>query len=106
MTRFGVVVAGDNVLYGKFDGMAVEYNDAKHTLIRDDDVLLTWQGNKFTIDAVSTVRDRWGRETTRQQGAGGSSCCSHVDKLRRATVLSDRVVVSSSILTCAGLWCC
>jgi co-chaperonin GroES (HSP10) len=49
---------GDSVLYGKYDGMAVEYDGAQHVLIRDDDVLLTWNGPAMTIDAVSTVRDR------------------------------------------------
>lgn len=52
------VKAGDSVLYGKYDGMAVEYDGAQHVLIRDDDVLLTWNGPAMTIDAVSTVRDR------------------------------------------------
>lgn len=50
--------AGAKVLYGQFDGMAVEYNGAKHTMIRDDDILLTWTGDKFTEENVQTVRDR------------------------------------------------
>jgi hypothetical protein len=51
-------IAGDKVLYGKFDGMTVEYNSLKHVLIRDDDVLLTWQGPELTVDAAHTIRDR------------------------------------------------
>ena len=46
------------MLYGKFDGMKVAYNDEPHVLIRDDDVLLTWTGDAMTEEAVQTVRDR------------------------------------------------
>lgn len=51
--------AGDAVLYGKFDGMSIDYDGAQHVLIRDDDVLLTWQGGDMTEAAVQTVRDRY-----------------------------------------------
>ncbi len=50
--------AGDSVLYGKFDGMSIDYDGLPHVLIRDDDVLLTWQGAAMTEAAVQTVRDR------------------------------------------------
>ena len=33
------VEAGDNVVYGKYDGTAVDVDGVKHTLIRDDDIL-------------------------------------------------------------------
>ena len=46
------------VLYGKFDGMSIEYDGAEHVLIRDDDVLLAWNGPQMTEAAVQTVRDR------------------------------------------------
>lgn len=51
--------AGDAVLYGKFDGMSIDYDGTQHVLIRDDDVLLTWQGPQMTEAAVQTVRDRY-----------------------------------------------
>lgn len=46
------------MLYGKFDGMSIDYDGAQHVLIRDDDVLLKWQGAEMTEAAVETVRDR------------------------------------------------
>ena len=49
---------GDSVLYGKFDGMSVAYDGLPHVLIRDEDILLTWQGPAMTVAAVQTVRDR------------------------------------------------
>ena len=49
---------GDKVLYGKFDGMSIAYDGIPHVLIRDEDVLLTWQGPEMTVAAVQTVRDR------------------------------------------------
>ncbi|RYG68269.1 co-chaperone GroES, partial [archaeon] len=38
------VRVGDNVLYGKYDGTELKYNEAHHQLIKDDDVLLVYQG--------------------------------------------------------------
>lgn len=53
------VESGDYVLYGKFDGSAIIYNGMPHTLIRDDDVLLKWNGKKeMTLEGVETIRDR------------------------------------------------
>ena len=53
------VEAGESVLYGKFDGSAIEYKGRPHTLIRDDDVLLKWKGNEeMTLNGVETIRDR------------------------------------------------
>ena len=49
------------MLYGKFDGMSIDYDGVQHVLIRDDDVLLTWQGPQMTEAAVQTVRDRYVR---------------------------------------------
>jgi hypothetical protein len=38
--------------------MSIDYDGLPHVLIRDDDVLLTWQGAAMTEAAVQTVRDR------------------------------------------------
>jgi len=48
---------GSSVLYGKFDGRAVEYNDDECQVIRDDDVLLMYDGVTMTLDNVVPVRD-------------------------------------------------
>jgi len=46
------VSVGDSVAFGKFDGEEVTYNGAKHTLIRDDDVLV-----KFPPGAEKTLEN-------------------------------------------------
>lgn len=51
------VSAGEGVVYGKFDGTEIDIDGAKHTLIRDDDVLVKFKGNKLTLDSVEVVRD-------------------------------------------------
>jgi chaperonin GroES len=52
------VSAGEGVVYGKYDGTEIEYNGAKHTLIRDDDVLIKFSGgDELTLDNVEVIRD-------------------------------------------------
>ena len=48
---------GMSVLYGKFDGKAIEYNDDSCQMIRDDDVLLYYEGITMKLDNVFPVRD-------------------------------------------------
>jgi len=52
------VKPGDNVIYGKFDGSEVEYNNEDHTLIRDDDILVVYSGEDVTLDNLRLVRDQ------------------------------------------------
>jgi len=52
------VNAGESVLYGKYDGTELRYNDVDHQLIRDDDVLLKYSGDKATIENVTPVKDQ------------------------------------------------
>jgi len=70
----GFVSPGSNVLYGKFDGMKVEYNGEAHVLIRDDDVLLTWDGPTMTEETVKTVRDRLVGRLVMSDNAVGCDC--------------------------------
>lgn len=51
------VSAGMSVLYGKFDGFPVTYNDDEMQIIRDDDVMLYYTGAKMTKDNVVPCRD-------------------------------------------------
>eukprot|EP00591_Stephanopyxis_turris_P002038 CAMPEP_0195525428 /NCGR_PEP_ID=MMETSP0794_2-20130614/25881_1 /TAXON_ID=515487 /ORGANISM="Stephanopyxis turris, Strain CCMP 815" /LENGTH=237 /DNA_ID=CAMNT_0040655889 /DNA_START=115 /DNA_END=831 /DNA_ORIENTATION=+ len=52
------VSAGYNVLYGKFVGTPLEYNEEPVTMIRDDDLLLYYTGNvQMTLENVNPVRD-------------------------------------------------
>ena len=40
---------GDSVLYGKFDGTKINYNDEDCNLIRDDDVIMIYEGASMTM---------------------------------------------------------
>jgi len=51
------VSAGMSVLYGKFDGFPVTYNDDEMQIIRDDDVMLYYTGNRMTKENVTPCRD-------------------------------------------------
>jgi chaperonin GroES len=56
--HFGVAVGvGRNVMYGKYDGTELKYNDLNHQLIKDDDILLTYSGSQPRLDAVECVND-------------------------------------------------
>jgi chaperonin GroES len=53
------VKVGDSVIYGKYDGSELKYNDVNHQLIKDDDVLLTYPGNgEATLENVQCVKDQ------------------------------------------------
>lgn len=52
------VVAGDSVIYGKYDGTEMRYNDMNHQLIKDDDVLLKFTGNDLTLANCEPVKDQ------------------------------------------------
>ena len=51
------VVAWDGVLYGKYDGTEINVSGVKHTLIRDDDILVKFTGGELTLEAVDVIRD-------------------------------------------------
>ena len=51
------VSKGDSVLFGKFDGVDMNYNDEKVTMIRDDDIMLYYKGVRMTLENVIPCRD-------------------------------------------------
>lgn len=51
------VSVGDGVVYGKYDGTEVDIDGKKHTLIRDDDILVKFTGDELTLDSADVVRD-------------------------------------------------
>jgi chaperonin GroES len=51
------VAPGDGVVYGKYDGTEIDISGVKHTLIRDDDILVKFTGAALTLDTVDVVRD-------------------------------------------------
>ena len=66
------VSTGDSVLFGKFDGHDMEYNDESVTMIRDDDVLLYYKGVRMTMENVSPCRDYVLVELTKQKAETSS----------------------------------
>ena len=60
-TAFNLAIAvaeGDSVIYGKYDGSELRYNDVNHQLIKDDDVLLKYSGEEATLANVECVKDQ------------------------------------------------
>jgi chaperonin GroES len=51
------VSKGMSVLYGKFDGTPMNYDDEQMQMIRDDDVMLYYSGVKMTKENVIPCRD-------------------------------------------------
>lgn len=51
------VNTGDNVLYGKFDGTSLRYNDVDHQLLKDDDILLVYEGDEAKPENVKCIKD-------------------------------------------------
>ena len=48
---------GDRVVYGKYDGTEIDLSGEKHTLIRDDDILVKFSGDQLTLDTVDVTAD-------------------------------------------------
>jgi len=48
---------GVSVLYGEYAGTAMVYNDEQVTMIRDDDIMLSYKGTQMTRDNVVPCRD-------------------------------------------------
>lgn len=61
------VTAGDSVLFGKFDGHDMNYNEESVTMIRDNDVLLHYKGTRMTLENVNPCRDYVLVELTKQK---------------------------------------
>lgn len=51
------VTAGKSVLYGKFDGTSLLYNEEDMQMIRDDDIMLYYEGLSMTVKNVTPCRD-------------------------------------------------
>jgi len=51
------VSVGMSVLYGKFDGTPMTYDDEQMQMIRDDDIMLFYTGVKMTQKNVNPCRD-------------------------------------------------
>ena len=51
------VTVGQSVLYGKFDGTRLKYNEEDMQMIRDDDIMLYYSGAQMTLENVTPCRD-------------------------------------------------
>ena len=51
------VSPGEHVVYGKYDGTEIDYEGEKHALIRDEDILVKWSGEKLTNGNAEVVSD-------------------------------------------------
>ena len=49
---------GDSVVYGKYDGSELKYNDINHQMIKDDDVLFKYSGTEMKLDLIQCVKDQ------------------------------------------------
>ena len=49
---------GEKVIYGEYDGIEITYGDAKHQLIKDENVLLRYNGEMASLENVICPRDR------------------------------------------------
>jgi chaperonin GroES len=54
--QIGVSV-GDSVMYGKYEGTELKYNNQNHQLIKDDDVLLTYHGDVLNLASLKCAQD-------------------------------------------------
>ncbi|CAM9665917.1 unnamed protein product [Scytosiphon promiscuus] len=49
---------GDKVLYGEYDGTAVDYMGADHQFVRDQDILFVYSGERMQPDTIKMIRDQ------------------------------------------------
>ena len=79
------VEEGEGVVYGKYDGTEVEYNGEKHTLIRDDDVLVKYDGDELTLDTASVINDNVlvSVETEEEQATAGGLLIAQTSSKKR-----------------------
>ncbi|CAM9924197.1 unnamed protein product [Ectocarpus sp. 12 AP-2014] len=48
---------GDKVLYGEFDGTAVDYMGTDHQFVRDQDILFVYSGERMEPSTIKMIRD-------------------------------------------------
>jgi chaperonin GroES len=48
---------GEGVVYGEYDGIEIEFNGDAHMLIRDNNVLIKFSGEKLTRESVEVLND-------------------------------------------------
>ncbi|OSX73143.1 hypothetical protein BU14_0374s0017 [Porphyra umbilicalis] len=66
-----VVAVGETVLYGKYGGTELQYDNAKTTLVTQDDVLCKLKGGAYAADAVEPILDRVFVKKAKAEAASG-----------------------------------
>jgi len=82
------VTNGEGVVYGKYDGTEIEFNGSKHTLIRDDDVLVKYAGDELSLETADVISDNVlvaVSDEEEQATAGGLLIASTSSKKRPST---------------------
>lgn len=51
------VKVGDNILYSKYSGTQINYDGKQHHMIRDEDILFMYTGEKIDMTKVSCLHD-------------------------------------------------
>ena len=51
------LTAGEKVVYGKYDGIEIDLNGKPHMLVRDENVLVKYSGEKLSLETVEVIRD-------------------------------------------------
>mmetsp|Transcript_37464 Transcript_37464/g.42813 ORF Transcript_37464/g.42813 Transcript_37464/m.42813 type:complete len:247 (+) Transcript_37464:144-884(+) len=49
---------GNGVVYGEYDGIEIDFNGAPHMLIRNNNILVKYLGDKMTLDSVNVIGNR------------------------------------------------
>eukprot|EP00520_Triparma_pacifica_P007535 CAMPEP_0118646840 /NCGR_PEP_ID=MMETSP0785-20121206/8281_1 /TAXON_ID=91992 /ORGANISM="Bolidomonas pacifica, Strain CCMP 1866" /LENGTH=236 /DNA_ID=CAMNT_0006538881 /DNA_START=83 /DNA_END=793 /DNA_ORIENTATION=+ len=82
------VKPGEKVVYGEFDGTEIDYEGSPHTLIRDDDILVKFDGDKLTRENVMMTSDKMlvRVETKEQETTGGLLIAPTAQKGTRPSV--------------------
>ncbi|GMH80737.1 hypothetical protein TrST_g14356 [Triparma strigata] len=82
------VAPGQNVIYGQYDGTEISYNSKPHTLIRSDDVLVFFDGEKITTENVKVEGDKMlvRVDTKEVETAGGLLIAATAQKETRPSV--------------------
>lgn len=52
------VSVGERVVYGNFDGTSVQYQGSEHLLMRDNELLMAYEGDEISLDKSRMVGDR------------------------------------------------
>jgi len=89
-----VTKAGDHVMYGKYMGTNIKYNDEDHVLVREDEVLLRYTSDIVKKDTVEPIGDKVLVEITKEEKVSSTGI------VLSANAQSKSRVCEGSVLMC------